>query len=379
MRTVEKDDAMTVRKRGAVWWVDVRHEGRRIRKPCPKHITSSRAAEAHERRVLEDLRAGLDPFAHALTPEPTRNAPTLAAFADEFIEACRGRGNKPREIAAKQQILRGHLIPALGDRRLDEIDEPVVDRYRDRKIAEGLAAKTVRNHLEVLRRSLRVAHRRKLIASVPTVELPKKRKVEPNYLTFDEADRFLAEARGEWHDAFLFAIRTGLRLGEIKGVRWHDIDLDRNVLRVRQQRSDDGTISTPKSGHGRSVDLAWDVVEMLRTRERSGEYVFTGITDRTAWWAVTTTAKRAGIERHLHPHDLRHTFAAHAVMRGVDLITLKEWLGHSSVVMTEVYAHVCGAHRAAQADLLAPPRPGLAVVGGHSLVTTRRSRSKNAT
>lgn len=162
---------------------------------------------------------------------------------------------------------------------------------------------------------------------------------------------------------FLFAIRTGLRLGEIKGLRWRDLDLDHSLLRVRQQRSDDGAISTPKSGQGRSVELAWDVVEMLRERKRVGEYVFNDVTDRSAWWAVTTTAKRAGIDRHVHPHDLRHTYAAHAMMRGVDIITLRDWLGHHSVVMTEIYAHVCGAHRAGKADLLAPPRPELRVVG----------------
>lgn len=178
-----------------------------------------------------------------------------------------GRGNKPTELRAKQQIIRGHLLPALGHRRLDEIDEPIVDRYRDGKIADGLAPKTVRNHLEVLRRALRIAHRRKLIASVPVIELPRKKKLEPNFLTFEEAEKFVAEARDDWASVFLFAIRTGLRLGEIKGLRWRDLDLDRNVLRVRQQRSDDDVITTPKSGHGRSVDLAWDVVEMLRGRK----------------------------------------------------------------------------------------------------------------
>lgn len=118
---------------------------------------------------------------------------------------------------------------------------------------------------------------------------------------------------------------------------------------------------------------------MLRARKRAGEYVFRGVTDRSAWWAVTTTAKRAGIDRHIHPHDLRHTFGAHAVMRGVDLITLKRWMGHSSVVVTEIYANVCDAHCAAQADLLAPPRPGLQVVSQrHHGGTPRERRSKNA-
>lgn len=376
---------MTVRTRGGRFMLDVRHQldGRvqRFRLAVPDNMQSRRGAQSYERQVLADLSRGIDPRAgkEEHGPKITRTAPTLAEFADEYIEACRGRGNKPTEIRSKTQILDQHLLPALGRRRLDEIDEPIIDRYRDGKIASGLAPKTVRNHLEVLRRALRIAHRRKLIVALPTIELPKRIKGDPNFLTFEEADRFLAEARDDWPSVFLFAMRTGLRLGEIKGLRWRDVDIDRKVVRVRQQRSDDGVISTPKSGHGRTVDLAWDVVEMLDARKQSSEYVFESVTDRGAWWAVTTTAKRAGITRHVHPHDLRHTFAAHAVMRGVDLITIKEWMGHHSVVMTEIYANVCGAHRAAQADRLAPPRPGLTVVGGHSLGTSVPTKSKKAT
>lgn len=373
---------MTVRVRGGRFMIDLRHhhdDGRvdRIRLAVPEDKQSRRGAEAYERAVLADLRAGIDPRTRA---EPARPAsPTLAAFADEFIAASVGRGNKPTEIRSKEQILRGHLLPALGGRRLDEIDEPVIDRYRDAKIASGLASKTVRNHLEVLRRALRIAYRRKLLQVLPSIELPRRTKQEPNFLTFEEADRFIAEARDDWPSVFLFAIRTGLRLGEIKGLRWRDVDLERGMVRVRQQLSDDGTVSTPKSGQGRTVDLAWDVLAMLRARKVAGEYVFPGVTDRRAWWAVTSTAKRAGVGRHVHPHDMRHTFGAHAVMRGVDLVTLKEWMGHHSVVMTEIYAHVCGAHRASRADLLAPPRHAHGEDDGHSLGTRPTSQRRSAT
>lgn len=373
---------MTVRVRGGRFMIDLRHhheDGRveRIRVAVPKDKQSKRAAEAYERTVLADLRAGISP--RRLEPEAPRVVPTLAAFTDEFMEACKGRGNKPRELATKLQILTGHLLPAFGDLALDTIDERKIDRYRDAKIADGLSSKTVRNHLEVLRRALRIAHRRKVLATLPTIELPRRQKQEPNFLTFDEADRFLAAAKDDWRSVFLFAMRTGLRLGEIKGLRWRDVDIDGRMIRVRQQRADDGSVASPKSGQGRTVHLAWDVVEMLHTRPRRGDYVFDGVTDRSAWWAVTTTAKRAKIGRHVHPHDLRHSFGAHAVMRGVDLITLKEWMGHHSVVVTEIYAHVCGSHRAACADLLAPRHAHAAEpVRGHSLGTREEAETRSA-
>ncbi len=101
-------------------------------------------------------------------------------------------------------------------------------------------------------------------------------------------------AKGDWADVFLFMIRTGLRLGEVEGLSWRDVDLARRTMRVRQQRMDDGDVSTPKRGAGRTVDLAWDVVEMLRERGKAkqDEHVFGGVTDRSVWWVFATSPDR---------------------------------------------------------------------------------------
>lgn len=285
--------------------------------PRAERQTSVRAQKAWCKATLAQLQARVDPRKEVQSEQPTKHVPTLADFVPEYMAACQGRGSKRRDIETKDQILRDHIVPRFGGHRLDTISAAAVDTFRNDQIAKGLSGKTVRNHLEVLRAMLKTARRRGYVSVVPEFELPKREHAEPNFLTFAEAEAFLAAAKAEWRVVFLVAIRTGLRLGEIKGLRWRDLDLERATMRVRVQRDDAGRVETLKGNRARTVDLAWDVVDALREHERSGEHVFGDlVTDRSAWWAVKTTATRAGIDRHVKPHDLRHTFASHALMRG---------------------------------------------------------------
>lgn len=373
------DDALTIRKnRHGKFLVDVQIEMpdgtiSRIRKVSP--VQTKRGAEQYERELRQAVLDG----SRVRKEDRREAAPTLAAFEDEFLKASVGRGNKPRYLDSQRQILRDHLLPRFGRVRLDEITEAEIDRFRDDQIAKGLSRKTVRNHLEILRRVLKVAHRRKLIAGVPVVELPKKSAKKINFLSFTETEAFLAAAPDKWRPIFFFTIRTGLRLGEVRGLKWSHLNLDEASVYVQEQQDDAGVVSTLKSDACRTVNLAWDVVEMLRKHPRHGSLVFPGVTDRSAWWFTTSTAKRSGLGRHLTFHDLRHTFASHCAMKGVDVETLRQWLGHASIATTQIYLHVCGTHRRMAADLLAPPR--LRVVDAeprHPDGTPQEEKSKTA-
>jgi integrase len=173
------------------------------------------------------------------------------------------------------------------------------------------------------------------------------RKV-PRYLTKAEVPRFLAAATDKWRPFFATAVYTGMRLSELTGLRWRDVDLERGVFVVRSSRAEGET----KSGHQRSIPIHPELRPYLPEAGAPGHLVFQGGKRRLARTAdpvndrvvsPTKALKKAlagaGIERHLSMHDLRHTFATMAVEAGVDLRTLQELLGHSTLAMTSRYLH----------------------------------------
>jgi integrase len=144
----------------------------------------------------------------------------------------------------------------------------------------------------------------------------------------------------------LVALNTGLRKGEIFGLRWSDVDLLGAQITVRGEGA--------KSGQTRYVPLNTEALDVLQrwqgaTPDENG-FVFPGRVEgeplddvKKAWRAVVKAAK---LQRFTF-HDLRHTFASKLVMAGVDLNTVRELLGHADIEMTLRYAHLAPAHKAA--------------------------------
>ena len=150
-----------------------------------------------------------------------------------------------------------------------------------------------------------------------------------------------------------FAIRTGLRRGELMELRWFDLNLETRPAYVRVRRSlrrcPDGSWQPkdPKSYRPRSVPLSPDVVAMLNMLPRTAPQalVFPGkrggtFSDVAFYRALVKAARDAGLGKHVHPHLLRHTFASHSMKIGVPIRRVQRWLGHASVATTERYAHL---------------------------------------
>ena len=246
------------------------------------------------------------------------------------------------------------MLPAFGDRPLDQITVREIDDYRIRKLATGkrpLNRKTVNNHLAVLRRVYTVAHRWGLVQHIPFIKLMTKRELRESpadFLTFEQADDFLAAIDRLYPDHWLFvftALRTGVRLGELRGLRWQETDLDRGQILVSRSFSRDAYaqdlardpnhpepgVRMPKWGRMRSVPLPSDALAALRhQRARS--------THRLVFPALPTNRPLVGNFRSVHSiraalfrccqraklkpthmHMLRHTYASHLAMKGVNI------------------------------------------------------------
>ena len=189
-----------------------------------------------------------------------------------------------------------------------------------------------------------VAKKRGLIEAVPEIEWLRAPKPDFDFLDFDEADRLVRAADGEWRCMILVALRTGLRQGELLALRWEDVDLKKGLLRVRQSVTR-GHVTEPKSGKGRDIPLSDDALAAFKAqRHLRGPLVFSA----RGWSDARKTeckhplwraSKKAGLRR-IGWHVLRHTFASHLAMRGVPLKAVQELLGHATMEMTMRYAHL---------------------------------------
>jgi integrase len=285
--------------------------------------------------------------------------PTVQEFAKTYVDASRLK-NKASSITAKGQILRTHVLPALGHLRLDQVTYARIEDFKvslastragnaERRTdapASGrcLSPKTINNVLTVLRRMLVVAKKRGLIENVPEVEWLKLTRPEVDFLSFEEADRLVDAAEGEWRTMVLVALRTGMRQGELLALRWQDVDLKAGRITVRQSVVR-GNVGVPKSGKGREIALRNGAVAALKAHrhlrgplvfcDQGGDMLTTGETKHPLWRAC----RRAQL-RLVGWHALRHTFASHLVMRGAPLRVVQELLGHATMNMTLRYAHL---------------------------------------
>lgn len=328
---------------------------KRVAKDAP--VQTKRDAEKYEQELKRSILDG------TFGRKEEKPVPTLAEFEKEFISNYAEANNKLSEVQTKKSTIKNHLVPAFGKLKLDQIGLREIEAFKSAKMKEKKAAKSVNNYLTVLHKLLSVAQEWGLIPFVPKV---KWLRVPPNkfdFLTFEEADRLVAAgaADPEWRTMILFGLRTGMRLGELIALTWDDIDLVSGRVVVSRNLSR-GEITTPKNNKTREIPLGDEILAaMKRHRHLRGDVVFCtsagamftkGETKHPLWRAC----KKAGLRR-IGWHVLRHSFASHLVMRGVPLKAVQELLGHSTIKMTERYAHLSPDVRKDAVRLLDRPVP----------------------
>ena len=275
---------------------------------------------------------------------------------------------RPSTFKTSQGFLKNHIKPQIGGIPLADLtsldlqrfykhllDGGRVDRIEAKKKPTGLAPKTVRNIHQMIGSAYNLAMEQKLVTRNPTqgCALPKVEHKEMKTLTADQLSAFFQEAR----DSGVFALyyidlTTGLRRGELLGLKWSDIDLEKGDLRVQRQigRIDGKIIEMPlktKNAY-RTLPLSADAISVLMQQRRktgNSEWVFpspTGgpMSPDSVLHMLHRVLKRAGLPK-VRFHDLRHTFATLALQNGVDIKTVSGMLGHFSAGFTlDTYAHV---------------------------------------
>jgi integrase len=332
----------------------------RIRKTSP--VNTKAGALEYEREL------------RAAAPEALRKGKvTFARFVPEYL-AYSSTNNRASTMREKVAAFERLLVPFFGPMLLHEIGKLQLEQYKAHRAAAGRHPKTINNEAAHVVALLRYAVECGLLEKAPRLKAMKLPPAEFDFLTFDEAERLLVAARTgpdkePWGTMILVALRTGMRRGELRGLRWTDVDLAAGRLVVKVAADDQGVLTPPKSGRSREIPLsseAVDALTWLRSSPYSGplksEHVFCRPdgkmwTQRQMENPLQYVCKRAGL-RSIGWHGLRHTFASHLVMRGVVLQAVQELLGHATVAMTLRYAHLSPDVRRDAVQLLDRPREG---------------------
>ncbi len=330
---------MSARKITNTWWVDFRFRHVRYRRRSPDNTRAgAQAYEAHLRRQLaQEGHAGA---------KPTIISPTLNEFAKEWFEMYVQVNNKFTEQESKRRKMHKHLLPFFGHLKLDEITEEHIERFKALKQRQELAPKSINNYLAILSKCLNTAIDWGKLKHRPKTKPMRVPPSQFDFLTPEESRALLNHTKVHesfWHGFFLCALRTGMRLGEIFGLRWSDIDFKTNQLTVNQNIIDK-RVDSPKNNKARHIPLAADLAQCLTVKTNKKGLVFakdTGepLTYDIAYHALKRVTKGAGL-RYISWHKLRHTFASQLAAENVSIPIIKELLGHSEIRMTMRYAHM---------------------------------------
>jgi integrase len=272
-----------------------------------------------------------------------------------------------------KSMLRCHLLPAFGERMLHEITTHEVGCFSNRLKA---APKTIGNILTLFISILNYAVENGWLAKAPRVHKPPISLLTADFRylkTEEEIARLLAAARRRGENAYALyatAIYTGMRLGELAGLDWRNVDLVRRLITV--SKSHTGPTKNRKTRHVPILDVLYPILKAWHARRctklvfpnKKGERLGSSPhISQEALHAMLADAAFPLVEhqgkekRYIVFHDLRHTFASHWMMRGGTLFKLQCILGHGSPQMTMRYAHLAPNAFADDLGIMGPPLP----------------------
>ncbi len=293
---------------------------------------------------------------------------TLAQWIDKWLDEHKSGIIRPSTFASYKRYSDSYIKPRLGHRKLTQITSREIQEMYNSLKHEGrinsneemgteLANSTVRSIHMLLHEALDGAVREGLIPRNPTdgTTIPRLVKTEKTVLLESQIEKFMKTIENDevWHDLFFMELMTGLRRGEICGLKWNDIDEKNRILHVRKTiryAKKQLIVGETKTNEGnRKIVLPASVMEMLMKRKEKAisEWIFPKslnptmpIDPASAYRRLKEILKEADLPD-MRFHDLRHTFATHAAASGIDPRTLAGILGHTKPSFTlDAYTHV---------------------------------------
>lgn len=332
------------------WVAQVRIEGQRL----GKSFSTQKECRSWIKDMQEQIENGLSVDGFKMT---------VHDLFKMWLESIQG-SVRPRTLDQYQGVVRNHLEPVLGEIKLRELQPYQIQQLYNSLLAEGKSNRTVQLVHSVIHRALVVGQQLGLVGRNPAsaVTPPKVPQKEMQVLDDNQARQLLIAAQGDRYEAMYYlAITTGLRQGELLGLKWEDIDFSSGILQVKRQLQrvpgKGVRLSEPKTKAGRrQIQLGPESVNQLiihRRRqdiEREGDRweehglvfpssVGTPTGQRNLIRSFKRLLKKAGLPD-IRFHDLRHTAATLMLLNGIPLIVVSRRLGHSKPSVTlDIYGH----------------------------------------
>lgn len=310
-----------------------------------------------ERRIMGGKVGIIEPTRE----ERERNTITVRELADKFCaEFTSPKIKDPDHYIAEAKSVLKRIPDEMGKRGAASIRDTDIERLRDALLADKYAPRTVNLTLSAVSKMYTWARKLKVVDvdnPVKGCERPEP-EVTLDYLSLDEVVKLLTYAEEHANDVFPMiktALLTGMRKGEVFGLRWTDVHLDQARIDVARSYT-----RAPKSGKPRYLPMHPDLVPTLRAwRERCPQtdagLVFPvlenngGMGESYDMLGLPALMKAAKCHVPVMAwHSLRHSFASHFMMAGGSILTLQKLLGHSTLEMTLIYAHLSPDHLAGE-------------------------------
>ncbi|KJU86692.1 phage integrase family protein [Candidatus Magnetobacterium bavaricum] len=321
-------------KRGNIYWIRYAGlDGRTVY----ESTGSSRYKDAET--VLFDRKKAIK---EGKQPEPIKKIQnyTFNQLAEQYLVWA----ERQRSIRSKKGFIR-QLVETFGNLPLRRFSTMMIEQFQTERINKGNKPATINRLLATLKHMFTKAEQWEMVEEHATRKMKQVKLLEENnrrlrYLSVEECHTLLNTCDSHLKPIVFVALNTGMRKGEILSLQWNNIDLKNGFI----------LLEITKNGERREIPINATLNRTLQGLDRRLDVpsLFfdknTGKAYKDIKKSFNTACKKAGI-KDFHFHDLRHTFASHLVMAGVDITAIKELLGHKTLTMTLRYWHLAPSHK----------------------------------
>jgi integrase len=261
---------------------------------------------------------------------------TFEELMERYLAEHAAKKSQPRHYRGYAK----NLLAFFGGRTLAEISPKLIAEYKNRRYAAGLKPASINRELASLKKAFNLAVREWewcRANPVCNVSMERENNKRDRWLSQEEETQLLQGCAPWLHDLVMFALHTGMRMGEILALTWQGVDFTRRTV----------TVLRSKNGERRTIPVNETVLSVLRQKSKVRSIntdlvfysqVYTPLEAGHLRRAFRLALKKARIDD-FHFHDLRHTFATRLAQAGVDTYKVQRLLGHKSATMTQRYAH----------------------------------------
>ena len=318
-------------KRGNVYWYDFSFNGIRYRESTGK--TKRREAEDFLDDKKDEIKNG-----KCLKVESINDC-VVAELASKYADWVKHQ----KSYMNSKRFFIQEIVGTFGHLKVRDLSVLIVEQWQSNK-REQSKPSTVNRITSCLKHMITKGKEWKLVSTETANEIKGIKRLKENnrrlrFLTIEECQTLTDCCQEHVKPIVTVALHTGMRRGEILNLKWEQVDLKHAFLLLRNT----------KNGERREVPINTTLEVLFNNvpRGHESEYVFTNKDGRPysdIKHSFTTAVKKAGLVD-FRFHDIRHTFASHLVMQGIDLTTIKELLGHKDITMTLRYAHLAPGHK----------------------------------